>query len=78
MIGLACLAIVATVLWWTIKRTGPIVVDDRQPQPVDRLAAWERRMGEWRAEERRRLYRAQVALDERATVQPKIVPKLPK
>jgi hypothetical protein len=78
MTGLACLAIVASVLWWTIKRTGPIVVDDRQPSAIDRLAAWERRLGQHRAEERMRLYRASVAFDERATVQPLVRPKLPK
>lgn len=78
MIPLTCLAIVASVLWWTIKRTGPIVVDDRQPQPVDRLAAWERRMGQHKAERRMAEYRARIAFDERATVQPKISPRLPK
>lgn len=40
MIPLACILIVASVLWWTIKRTGPIVVNDRQPSPIDRYAAW--------------------------------------
>ena len=72
------LLILFSVLIYTIKATRTTAPNDRQPHPVDRVAAWERRMGEWRAEERRRLYRAQVALDERATVQPKIVPKLPK
>jgi len=70
--------ILFSVLIYTIKATRTTAPNDRQPSPVDRVAAWERRMGEWRAEERRRLYRAQVALDERATVQPRIVPKLPK
>jgi len=78
MTGLACLAIVATVLWWTIKATRRQVVDDSQPSPVDRLAAWERRMGQHRAERRMAEYRARIAFDERATVQPRIVPRLPK
>ena len=78
MIALACLAIVAAVLWWTIKRTGSIVVNDRQPQPVDRLAAWEVRLGAYRARERIRQESARIAFDERASVQPKINPRLPK
>jgi len=78
MIPLACLDIVATVLWWTIKRTGPIVVDDRQPSAIDRLAAWDERMGAYRARERIRQESARIAFDERATVQPKIQPRLPR
>jgi hypothetical protein len=78
LIPVACLLIVAAVLWWTIKRTGPTVVNDRQPQPVDRLAAWEIRLGAYRARERIRQESARIAFDERATVQPKINPRLPK
>lgn len=78
MIGLLAALIVAGVLVFTIKLTRTVPVNDRQPSPVARLAAWEQRMGEHRAEERRRQYRAQVAFDERATVQVRVVPKLPK
>jgi len=78
IIGISCLAIVASVLWWTIKRTGPIVVDDRQPSAIDRLAAWEVRRGAYRARERIRQESARIAFDERASVQPKVTPRLPK
>jgi hypothetical protein len=97
MTGLACLAILAAVLGWTIKYSRATSVDlrkemlrdDRQPYPVERLTDWELRLGrylaqeqlrasEHRAERRMASYRAAVAFDERATVQPLVRPKLPK
>lgn len=78
MTGLVCAIILIAVLWWTIKSTRRQFVNDRQPDPVDRLAQWERRRGEYLAEQRRRQHRATIAFDQRATVQPKITPRLPK
>lgn len=72
------LLILAAVLIYTVRHTRTTTPNDRQPSPVDRVAAWERKMGEWRAEQLRRQYRAQIAFDERASVQPKITPRLPK
>lgn len=72
------LLILAAVLIYTVRRTRTMMPNDRQPSPVDRLAAWERKMGEHRAEERLRKYRALVAFDERASVQPHITPRLPR
>lgn len=71
------LLLLFAVLIYTIKATRTTAPNDRQPSPVDRVAAWERKMGEWRAEQRLRQYRAQIAFDERASVQPKITPRLP-
>jgi len=72
------LLILTAVLIYTVRHTRTITPNDRQPSPVDRLAAWERKMGEHRAEERLRKYRALVAFDERASVQPHITPRLPR
>lgn len=71
------LLLLFSVLIYTVKATRAVTPNYRQPSPVDRVAAWERKMGEWRAEQRLRQHRALVAFDERATVQPKITPRLP-
>ena len=47
------------------------------PTEADRLAAYERRLGEHKAQERLRQARALQVFDDRATVRPKISPKLP-
>ena len=48
------------------------------PLPMDRLAAWELRLGEHKAQERFRQARVDMLFDERATVQAKVSPRLPK
>ena len=95
--GLLAAACVAAVLWLTIKFSEvtaadmrkDMLRDDRQPTPVDRLAGWELRLGEYlaqqhiqrgqhRAQERLRQHSSRLAFDSRATVQPKVTPKLPR
>lgn len=52
----------------------------QQCQPMtdaERLAAFEIRMGQWKAAERMRAARVAQVFDDRATVRPKIQPKLP-
>ncbi len=69
---------VAAVLVLSAASTGRAV--SRFPRPLsdaDRLAQWELRRGAWRASERLRQHRAQAAFDARASVQPKITPRLP-
>lgn len=73
IIAAAC---VAAVLYCAVKAR--IVVNDRPPSPVDRLAAWEIKMGQHRAQERLRQHSSRLAFDSRATVQPKVTPKLPR
>lgn len=53
------------------------IVDDHQPSDVERLAAYERRRGEYLAAERLRHARVAQAIDARASVQPKVTPRLP-
>jgi len=78
MIGLSAALFVIAVLWLTIKYTRTVNTDTRQPSAIDRLAAWEVRRGAYLARERIRQESARIAFDERATVQPKVVPRLPK
>lgn len=78
MIGLSAALFVIAVLWLTIKYTRTVSTDTRQPSAIDRLAAWDERMGAYRARERIRQESARIAFDERASVQPKVCPKLPK
>lgn len=51
--------------------------DVRQPTKDERLANWELRRGRHRAEQRLRECRVDQAFDARASVQPKITPRLP-
>ena len=53
------------------------IVNDHQPSEAERLAQYERRRGEYLAAERLRHARVAQAIDARATVQPKVTPRLP-
>lgn len=64
---------IAFVTFTTRRR----IVDDHQPTVAERLAAYERRRGEFLAAERLRHARIAQAIDARATVQPKVTPRLP-
>lgn len=76
--ALLAMLLIASALAWTAlsthRRPSP---SDRQPSNVERIAQWERRMGEWRAAERLRQHSAAQAFDARASVQPYITPRLP-
>jgi len=78
MIGLSAAIFVIAVLWLCVKASRTVNTDTRQPSAIDRLAAWEVRRGAYRARERIRQESARIAFDERASVQPKINPRLPK
>jgi hypothetical protein len=65
------------VLTFVALRSRRRLVDDSEPSPADRLAAWEIRRGRFLAEQRHRAERVRQAIDARATVQRKIVPRLP-
>lgn len=64
-------------LIWIERHTRRRFVDDRQPWPEERLAQWERRRADYMAAERLRHARIAQAIDARATVQPKVSPRLP-
>jgi len=78
MIGLSAAIFVIAVLWLVVKASRTVNTDTRQPSALDRLAEWEVRRGAYRARERIRQESARIAFDERATVQAKINPRLPK
>jgi len=78
MIGLSAAIFVAAVLWLVVKASRTVNTDTRQPSAIDRLAAWDERMGAYRARERIRQESARIAFDHRATVQAKVSPRLPK
>ena len=73
-IAITAALIVSAVLYASRRRQSHTSV----PLPMDRLAAWELRMGEHKAQERFRQARVDMLFDERATVQAKVSPRLPK
>lgn len=60
-----------------VRLTRKRFVDFTQIDKVDRLASWELRRGRYLASERLRHARIAQAIDARATVQPKVTPRLP-
>lgn len=74
--ALLCLSILVAVLWYTAKPRRR--ANDRVPTPAERIALWEIRAGQERARVRMRQEAIDQAFDHRASVQPKVTPKLPK
>ena len=73
-IAITAALILAAVLYASRRRQSHTSV----PLPMDRLAAWELRMGEHKAQARFRQARVDMLFDARAAVQPLIKPRWPK